>query len=248
MSGLDIDPFTANVVKRLCDRHLGIGADGLMIPRKEDGYDFRMVYYNSDGHEGSFCGNGSRCISYFMKSSGYVGSNVNFIAADGPHFATIYDDKVKVRMKNVSEIEKRSEADFFLDTGSPHYVRFVDEVNDMDLVRKAHEIRYNSVYTDEGTNVNFVAIGENGISVRTYERGVEDETLSCGTGVVAAALASFFKLEQEPQEMKVHTRGGVLQVKAKRSSKGFDQVDLIGPVKLVFTGEVDLGSIAQKDL
>jgi len=175
-------------VRRLCDRRLGIGADGLMMLNKKDGYDFEMRYFNADGREGSMCGNGGRCMVKYAYQIGIHRNEYRFVAADGEHLAEIDTDGiVSLKMKDVLTVRKKN-GDFMVDTGSPHYVKLVNDVMDLDVYKKGHDIRYSKEYEQEGINVNFVQqAGDDKIIVRTYERGVEDETYSCGTGVTAAA-------------------------------------------------------------
>ena len=178
----NFDRSNTNLVAKMCDRRFGIGADGLMLLRNKEGFDFEMVYYNADGHEGSMCGNGGRCIVAFAKSIELVGDKCFFIAVDGPHEAEILDRNekkwVSLKMIDVSDIEKGI-GYVFMDTGSPHYVSFnSNNLDNMDLVQEARKIRFNERYSKNGTNVNFIDIHENVLKIRTYERGVEDETLS----------------------------------------------------------------------
>ncbi|MBX2984429.1 MAG: diaminopimelate epimerase [Bacteroidia bacterium] len=227
-------------VKQICDRRFGIGADGLMLLEQLTGYDFKMVYYNSDGNESTMCGNGGRCLAAFAHKMG-LGKNevLNFLAIDGEHQALIMPQGiVSLQMNDVNNVLTH-ESDLVLDTGSPHYVRFVEDVHSVNLVTEAHKVRYAPEYKDKGINVNFVHIlNDNEIAVRTYERGVEDETLSCGTGVTACALAQSenakFGLGQH--EVSIHTPGGKLSVSFNKTSKGYDNIRLIGPAVEVFSG------------
>ena len=180
--------ITEQQVKFLCHRRFGIGADGLMLLNLIDGYDFEMKYYNADGKESSMCGNGGRCLVQFAYDLGIHKETYSFIAIDGPHEANFSHQRwVQLKMKDVKGLMKRH-GNLILDTGSPHYVKLVDSVKDLDVVEEGKEIRYNDEFRSKGINVNFVEQGRKTIIVRTYERGVEDETLSCGTGVTASAL------------------------------------------------------------
>jgi diaminopimelate epimerase len=233
------DHTNTKLIAHLCDRRFGIGADGLMLLRNLKGYDFEMVYFNSDGNPSSMCGNGGRCISRFALDIGAVKKNeVNFMAIDGAHTAIIGPETVKLKMNDVNEIE--SGADFFyLSTGSPHYVKFTTNVPAMNVVSEGKKIRNSERFIKEGTNVNFVAQDNGGIFVRTYERGVEDETLSCGTGVTASALAAALKgIASSSEKCAVHTRGGNLSVHFKRDGNHFTNVWLEGPATFVFKGEI----------
>lgn len=229
------------LIAQLCDRRFGIGADGLMLLRKHASYDFEMVYFNSDGKYGSMCGNGGRCISRFASDIGAVTKDhVHFLASDGPHEAIIGKNTTKLKMTDVSEIEA-GEGFFWLDTGSPHYVKLEMNVAELDVYSKGRKVRYNERFAKEGTNVNFVEAGPDGIFVRTYERGVEDETYSCGTGVTASALvASLVGVAGAGKTCKVKTRGGNLLVHFERSGDGFRNIWLEGPATYVYKGEIPL--------
>jgi len=229
-------------VKKLCDRKFGIGADGLMLLDDHAGYDFEMKYYNSDGREGSMCGNGGRCL---VKFANYMGINKNsylFIATDGEHEAQINEDGiVSLRMQNVPAI-KEYFGDFILNTGSPHYVQLVRDVMTTDVYKKGRDIRYSKNFEQEGINVNFVETvdNEDKIIVRTYERGVEDETLSCGTGVTAAALVCYHN-DNGFNRVEVQTLGGNLAVEYDRLMEaGFENIWLSGPAEKVFEGKISL--------
>lgn len=228
-------------VKQLCDRRFGIGADGLMLLELEPGVDFKMVYYNSDGRESSMCGNGGRCIAAFAKRLGLVGDKAHFMAVDGLHEALITDSQVALKMQDVKAVEKGDDY-FFLNTGSPHYVKIVSGVNEMDVVTAGRNVRYNDRFAAEGTNVNFLEKTDDGLFVRTYERGVEDETYSCGTGVTAAALvAALSGISDTKNNCRVHTRGGDLEVSFEKVlEQNFYNIWLKGPVALVFEGSIDL--------
>jgi diaminopimelate epimerase len=228
-------------IAHLCNRRFGIGADGLMLLRNKQGFDFEMVYFNSDGNPSSMCGNGGRCISRFAVDIGAVKKHeLSFLAIDGPHTAIIGPETVKLKMNDVKEIENGA-GFYFMSTGSPHYVKFVADVPAMDVVSEGKKIRNNERFAKEGTNVNFVAEDKGGIFVRTYERGVEDETLSCGTGVTASALAAALKgIASSAEKCAVHTRGGNLSVHFKREGDHFSNVWLEGPATFVFKGEIEL--------
>lgn len=228
-------------IKKLCDRHFGIGADGLMLLNKKAGYDFEMLYYNADGNESSMCGNGGRCLVKFAHESGIHKSKYHFIAIDGEHEAEIdINGMVKLKMKDVNKVEYHTNH-AILNTGSPHFVKFAAEVEDIDVVESGKGIRYSDNFLEEGINVNFVEnLGEDSIYVRTYERGVEDETLSCGTGVTAAALLSAHN-ENGFNTVNVKTPGGNLSVEFnKLDDKNFNDIWLIGPAVFVFNGEVEI--------
>lgn len=224
------------LVRQLCHRKYGIGADGLILVENSPEADFEMIYFNSDGSK-SFCGNGGRCAVYFAKYLGIVADNAEFLAIDGLHESYMLNDQVYLRMRNVERVEQFEE-DMFIHTGSPHYIRFVKELVDLDVVEEGRKIRYSDLYKTEGTNVNFAEPTQEGkLYVRTYERGVEDETLSCGTGVTAVALASTYLGYTSP--VKLITPGGQLQVAFKtKGGDHFTDIYLSGPVTPVFQGEI----------
>lgn len=228
-------------VQKLCDRRFGIGGDGLMLLQSHPEYDFEMIYYNSDGKLSSMCGNGGRCIAKFATSLGLGhGENLRFIAIDGPHDAIVKDDYVELGMRDVVQWEKRSDSVFVLNTGSPHYVKFIDtDPSNEDIVSIGKEIRYNDEFRSDGINVNIVQqIASNEIKIRTYERGVEDETLSCGTGVTAAALALQLKNNNPIASVNVQTMGGGLTVKSTWTENRFSKVVLCGLAIFVFKGNI----------
>lgn len=228
-------------IKHLCDRKFGIGADGLMLLENENGFDFKMVYFNSDGNESSMCGNGGRCISAFAKQLGVVMDHAKFIAVDGPHESTFRDNLVSLGMSNVQGIEKTGD-DFFLNTGSPHYVRLVSDLKNLDVYTEGQKVRYNDRFKEKGTNVNFIEKIGNELHVRTYERGVEDETFSCGTGVTAAALiASHINLFDTKDHCLISTPGGKLKVSYTKTGEGnYTNIILSGPAEFVFEGEIEV--------
>ena len=228
------------LITKLCDRKFGIGADGLMLLRLHNDWDFEMVYFNSDGRQSSMCGNGGRCITAFAHRLGVISNACSFIAIDGPHDARILKDgQVSLKMVDVNAIEK-IDSDLFLDTGSPHFIRFVENVNAVDVVAEGRGVRYNDRFREEGTNVNFVQKTAAGIRMRTYERGVEDETLSCGTGVTAAVLASGDSTAGQGS-LDVETQGGNLKVHYRQGGENeFSDIWLQGPATFVFEGEIEV--------
>ncbi len=232
--------LTQKEVAFLCNRHFGIGADGLMLLNYSKEYDFEMQYFNSDGNESTMCGNGGRCIAAFASHLGIIDKTTVFKAIDGLHTAKIIEDKgnikiVRLQMLDVKEIKKIDNY-FLLNTGSPHYVQFVDNVEAIDIVAEGRKIRYDEKFAPGGLNVNFVQIKENHLFVRTYERGVEDETLSCGTGVTAAALAYAF--DKNIHQVSIHTKGGTLAVTFEKQNNSFKNIYLEGEACFVFEGEV----------
>ena len=225
-------------IRDLCNRRYGIGADGLMLLNASSEYDFEMKYYNSDGREGSMCGNGGRCLVKFAYDLGIRKPEYIFNATDGIHEAEIDPDgSVSLKMKDVAEVEV-VHGDYVINTGSPHYVKQVRDVMNTDVVKRGQEIRHSDEFEKEGINVNFVQQEEEDLLyVRTYERGVEDETLSCGTGVTAAAIA-FYHNENGYNNVRVKTRGGMLNVEYDRINDHFENIWLTGPAERVFSGTV----------
>mgnify|MGYP000986502719 FL=1 len=227
------------LVKELCDRRFGVGADGLILLENHDKYDFTMVYYNSDGNESSMCGNGGRCLVAFAKQMGVVSEKAEFEAVDGYHFATINENNiVSLQMKDVDVVDVKEDY-IFLDTGSPHHVEMVDDLNHYNIKEEGAKIRYSDLYGTSGSNVNFVAqLNKDTFSVRTYERGVEDETLSCGTGVTAVAIAMFVTKKTISNHVKLNVEGGKLAVNFDENNGVFTNVNLIGPATFVFEGTI----------
>ncbi len=234
-----LKPNTTDLWKKMCDRHFGIGADGLMLIQSKKGYDFEMVYFNADGNESSMCGNGGRCITHLAKKLGIVkGKSANFIAIDGKHEAEFVDkDIVKLKMNDIKGIED-NKTFYTLNTGSPHYVTFVKNAMRIPVNIDGKTIRNREPFKKEGINVNFVEVSAgNPPLLRTYERGVEAETLSCGTGTVAAALVLAIKgLVKNNDKCDIQTMGGMLRVWFKVTPKGFKDVWLEGPATFVFKG------------
>jgi diaminopimelate epimerase len=228
------------MVHKLCDRKFGIGADGLILIEKSKVASFEMLYYNADGKLGSMCGNGARCVVAFAHQNKIVKKEtIAFKAFDGIHSATILENKnVILMMSSVTTIEKYNN-DYILNTGSPHYVKFVSNINKLDVYKEGLLIRNSNMFKKEGINVNFVEVKNNALYVRTFERGVEDETLSCGTGVVASAVVSNFSKKVNKQQIQIHTLGGELLVsfKKNRTTLSYESITLEGPAKKVYNGE-----------
>lgn len=232
--------LTNDQIRRYCDRRFGIGADGFMLLNEKPGYDFEMRYHNADGREGSMCGNGGRCIVKFAYHLGIHRPEYKFLAVDGEHEAEIdLDGIVSLKMKDVDKV-KKIQGDFVLDTGSPHYVKLSNDVMNLDVYKKGQDIRYSKEYEENGINVNFVEqVTEHEIIVRTYERGVEDETYSCGTGVTASALVCFHN-ENGFNEVTVKTLGGTLSVEFDRMDEDrFTNIWLSGPAEKVYEGKAN---------
>jgi diaminopimelate epimerase len=245
-------------IAQLCDRRFGIGADGLILLELCNGYDFEMIYFNADGRESTMCGNGGRCIAAFAHHLGLVNDQCKFLAIDGPHEATILPGRnaavalprpsdlcwVELHMTDVDSVEQH-DGTFVLNTGSPHYVRFVENLSDLNMIAEGRAVRYSERWKNNGINVNFCSTGrqQKGINIRTYERGVEDETLACGTGVTAAAISAFIR-QNEPFgefETPVHAQGGDLSVRFTAQPDGrFTDIWLCGPAMRVFEGSIDI--------
>jgi diaminopimelate epimerase len=227
-------------VALLCHRKFGVGADGLILLENDAETLFKMVYYNADGRQSTMCGNGGRCISHFAGLLNIVSQKGSFSAIDGLHdFELTGNDIVKLKMNDVHQI-KRDGSDFVLDTGSPHYVTFDDDLLELDLVSSARAIRYNPTYAASGINVNFVEVKDNQFFMRTYERGVEDETASCGTGTVAVALTLVSNQLQNVSPIVINTYGGELKVHFNENAGGFSDIWLEGPAKMVFEGQITI--------
>ena len=238
---LEIFPKNTALIEKLCDRRFGIGGDGLILLENDSDTDFKMVYYNSDGNESSMCGNGGRCIVAFAKKLGIFENETTFIAVDGLHFAKITEDEtVSLQMKNVDDVVIKDDY-VFMNTGSPHHVQMVDDLKDFPIKNAGAEIRYSDLYGNAGSNVNFVEqVNNDTFAVRTYERGVEDETLSCGTGVTAVAIAMFATGKTKSKEVNLNVEGGSLKVNFQGEKDNFTNVFLIGPATLVFSGTLEI--------
>ncbi|MGC8750749.1 diaminopimelate epimerase [Hydrotalea sp.] len=232
--------LTTEQINFLCNRRFGIGADGLMLLNQSNTYDFEMKYYNADGNESTMCGNGGRCLVKFANDIGLKKEKYHFIAIDGPHEAHFEKNGwVDLQMKNVDNIEHYY-GDFLLNTGSPHYVKIVTDIDNYEVFKEGRSIRFSKDFEKEGVNVNFVEmVNEDSITVRTYERGVENETLSCGTGVTAAALI-FAHNDAGFNRIEVNTLGGKLAVEFDKLGENFSNIWLCGPAAYVFKGEIEL--------
>ena len=229
-------------IAKLCHRRFGIGADGLIQLNPDDKFDFGMRYFNADGKEGTMCGNGGRCIVAFARHLGLISEKCTFNSIDGIHNAIILNEShdttyVSLQMKDVQH-HKRIDGNIFMDTGSPHYVIFSDNISEMDVFHKGKALRNDNKFSPEGTNVNFVEIRKGCVFVRTYERGVEDETLSCGTGATSSALAYAIENGKDKGNIEIKTLGGKLNVKFERNGNSFSNIWLEGPAQLVFSGKI----------
>ena len=240
--------LTEKHIAFLCDRHFGIGADGLMLLDQPSGDDdFAMRYYNSDGRESVMCGNGGRCLAAFAHRILTTKKTYAFHAVDGAHTAEILSENgnnytVRLKMIDVKPAERRGK-DYLLDTGAPHFVRFIDGVNAINFVPEARILRHDAALTgNEGANVNFVQLTPQGLLIRTYERGIEGETLACGTGSVAAAIAAQYEqaalTDGQHYSVPLQTRGGKLQVDFTYRQNIFTDVFLTGTACRVFEGNI----------
>lgn len=223
------------LIKQLCDRKFGIGADGLILLEDDTQSDFKMVYYNADGNESTMCGNGGRCIVAFAKQLGIIDNTAAFLAVDGMHHATIDNELVSLQMIDVDAVENHGDY-YFVNTGSPHHITLVEDLEDCDVYNLGKSIRYSSRYSSGGTNVNFVKkINDSTFKIRTYERGVEDETLSCGTGATAVALAMHHTQQTISNHITILVEGGTLTISFTKE-KNYKNIFLTGPAQLVFKG------------
>jgi diaminopimelate epimerase len=235
-----IDHQNPKLITHLCDRRFGIGGDGIMFLQNREGYDFEMIYFNADGQPSSMCGNGGRCIVAFAKYLGIIVSETTFLAVDGPHYAKISSsgDWVSLQMIDVDTINHDDDA-YVLNTGSPHYVKLVKGLKEKNVYQDGYTIRNNDTYRSKGINVNFVEPVGSGYFVRTFERGVEDETYACGTGVTAVALAM---AKHNRQSGSIYTPvkvlGGDLNIRFNYDGEIFKNIFLEGPAVKVFEGEV----------
>ena len=226
------------LIHKLCDRRFGIGADGLILLESSEKHDFTMFYYNADGKEGSMCGNGGRCIVAFAKKLAIIGDETTFEATDGLHYAKIENDLINLQMADISNIEI-NDNHLFLNTGSPPHVNFCDAVAPLNVADTGANIRYGAPYFEEGTNVNFVEqVSGNSFKVRTYERGVEGETLACGTGVTAVAIAANKTNRTAEEKIYIEVLGGNLEVSFKKDGDCYKNVFLKGPAQFVFEGNI----------
>ena len=226
------------LIKSLCERRMGIGADGLILLRQHQEFDFEMLYFNSDGFPSTMCGNGGRCIVAFANMLGIIENDTIFMAIDGVHKAKIIDHDISLSMKDVTDINQLNNA-VLLDTGSPHYVTITDDLDSFDVEKKGRGIRHSSVFKKEGINVNFAQEYQEGFKVRTYERGVENETLSCGTGVVATAIVMHYTNLTQEEMISIYTPGGQLTVSFEAFNSSYKNIWLTAPADLVYAGEFE---------
>ena len=231
----EFDTADNSLIAALCERRMGIGADGFILLRNHASCDFEMIYFNADGKQSSMCGNGGRCIVAFAQLLEIIDNTCNFMAIDGIHQAKIIDNEVALQMQDVNKINRDGDA-FVLDTGSPHYISFVENADTINVKKQGAAVRHSATYKKEGINVNFVQLG-NTPKMRTYEKGVEDETLSCGTGTVAAAIALDQIGELADNLIEITTAGGSLSVSFEPFNNTYRNIWLSGPAEVVYMGE-----------
>ena len=228
------------IIQNLCNRNFGIGADGLILIENSKKAEFKMVYYNSDGNLGSFCGNGSRCAVSFYNSINKIDKKIIFEAYDGLHKAELIKNQISIKMADVSDV-KIFDDHIFIDTGSPHHIIIVDDLNSIDVNKIGSKISSGSPYFEKGTNVNFVKVNSDfEFDIRTYERGVESETLSCGTGATAVAIAMYEKKITKREVVKINVKGGELFVDFKKKNRSFNNIHLIGTADHIFSGKIKI--------
>ena len=233
--------LTKSQIYKLCNRNLGIGADGLILIRKSSKTDFEIIHYTSDGNLGSLCGNGSRCAILYAYRNNIINKNTVFKAFDGIHRAEIINDElITMQMKLNSRIIK-NEYGIWLDTGSPHLIVESTNTDKIDVKNAGRSIRYNSYYKEKGVNVNFVErVSDEVFKIRTYERGVEDETRACGTGSTASAICMNYIGKTNSNYIKMKCLGGDLEVQFLKTNKNYLDITITGPAKLVFEGVIDI--------
>lgn len=235
---LETFPISTKTIAHICHRRFGIGADGLILLQNEKGADFKMVYFNADGNQSTMCGNGGRCMSKFAHDLGIIKNKTSFLAIDGLHEAKILADEIVSLKMGDTQVASPKFDGCFVNTGSPHHVAKVENVADVNVFSAGREMR--NAYGKEGANVNFVEVQNDGIMVRTYERGVEDETFSCGTGVTASAIVAHQLGWVNTQKVAIKTPGGNLSVQFEVDAKGYKNIWLTGPATFVFKGEIEM--------
>ncbi|MDP2088970.1 MAG: diaminopimelate epimerase [Flavobacteriaceae bacterium] len=237
----DLFPKNApQLIEKLCDRKFGIGADGLILLEKSTEFDFKMIYFNSDGNESTMCGNGGRCIVAFAHKVGLFDKETAFEAIDGKHFATIEGKDVKLQMIDIQNVQHHQDH-YFVNSGSPHHIILTTHINLCNVVSEGRKIRNGAPYFEQGSNVNFVEkVTENHFKIRTYERGVEDETLACGTGATAVAVAMYDAKMTDNTSLIMETLGGKLAVSFQKENNQYTNVFLKGPATFVFNGEIKI--------
>lgn len=228
------------LIKFLCDRRFGIGGDGLILLENHEKYDFTMVYFNSDGSTSTMCGNGGRCLVALAKQLGVIENEAHFEASDGYHYAKFEKNLIALQMIDVTNV-KHYDTHEFVYTGSPHHVQMVDDLQYFDVKNNGAKLRYSDLYDESGCNINFVAqIDTDIFSVRTYERGVEDETLSCGTGATAVAIAMHSTNKTDSKKIYINVLGGKLTISFDVENNSYKNVFLTGPAEMVFGGSLEV--------
>jgi diaminopimelate epimerase len=234
-----LNPADCGLINKLCDRRFGIGADGLILINSSSEYDFEMKYFNSNGLEGSMCGNGGRCSADFAIRYGIANKTLLFKAVDGIHKAKSENGIIHLKMNDITE-KSIINGNYYINTGSPHYIIFTNDIENIDVTTHGKKIRWSGEFAPHGTNVNFVELQKNGIYVRTFERGVEEETLSCGTGVTASAIVSVLSGHFDTNSVNVRTKGGDLSVSFNISGNNINDIWLSGPATFVFEGKIEV--------
>lgn len=241
-----IDHSDSKLVSRLCDRRFGIGADGLILIEECAGYDFRMVFFNSDGQPSTMCGNGARCAAHYVMNNISGFRDIAFMVSDGAHSARhIGGNNIEVSIRDVKGYSETSDG-IVLNTGVPHLVVFAENIDEADMIARGRPLRFSPAYAPEGVNVNLVEKEGEGLKVRTYERGVEEETLACGTGVTASAIAAALAGKIVTNEVKtkvkvkVKVKGGILFVSFTLIDGGATDIRLSGPATFVYSGEIEI--------
>lgn len=234
-----IDHADHKLISRLCDRRFGIGADGLILIEESEGYDFEMVFFNSDGYPSTMCGNGGRCAAHFVMKNLTGKRKLKFLVGDGAHTASPEGDLIDLSINDVHSIVRTSDG-MVVNTGVPHLVVFTDDVDSTDVVTEGRKLRYSEVYAPAGVNVNFVQTEGGRLKLRTYERGVEDETLACGTGATASAIAAAISGKIVTDHAEVKVKGGTLHIAFKIRNETVTDIRLRGPATFVFSGEKEI--------
>ena len=235
----NFNPDDSKLINKLCNRRFGIGADGLILISLFNEADYEMKYFNSDGKLGSMCGNGGRCAAHFALKHGIAGNKQRFLAFDGIHEAEVNGDIVRLQMADVTEFGI-IDGNYSVNTGSPHYIVFSEDIEEINVNEEGKALRWSPKFAPGGTNVNFIQVVDDGLYIRTFERGVEEETLACGTGVTASAIASVIAGHFDRQKVKVRAKGGDLEVEFKLKDQKVTNIWLTGPASFVFKGKIDV--------
>ena len=233
--------LTKSQIFKLCNRNVGIGADGIISIENSDKTDFEILHYTSDGTLGSLCGNGSRCAVSFAYRNKIINKETRFEAFDGSHKAEIINDELIIMQMKLNSKIIENEYGVWLDTGSPHLIVEANNTDIIDVKNAGQSIRYNDFYKEEGVNVNFVEkVSDDVFKIRTYERGVEDETKACGTGSTASAICMNYLGRTKSNEIKMKCQGGDLNIKFINTDDEFSNISITGPAKFVFEGVIEI--------